>query len=322
MSTPAGWKGQPEAPPEKTDESTYILPTLGDIRFKGPAKTMAFYCWFLFIANVLGFFLLVVRFGNVLFTEFTHTYDLPTGSPGTLISTRFGFYYWVIVVPFVIYVAMLILGGIRATMPWHGPYSIIHTGVAILSTILEFAAAIGILAIGNNANSLSDPLNPGRSEFFCMLNSYPNNQLLTPKGCPTPTVPYTSTASTPLGWNDIFKNNFGFTWASFVIAAIQAVVGILMTRLFVVAFESGNTDVYLEGTYVPLDDQQKKMDHVVTSNTPIEQENEALLVESKIGAKIVAPAPISQQMSVSQVNQGGKKTNYNLSVYSKNDKAF
>jgi len=221
------------------EQSRTVLPRTFDIRYQGPGAIMQVFTLVLLVTNILTYVLFVVKQGNALFTTFLYTYDLPDNAPGTLLTTRFSFYFYFMVISFLFESAMLILCGIRVAIPWDNFYGTVHTIVAILAFVSEFATAIAMLVIATTVNTLGDPLNPANSEFFCAANSHPNNPALTPQGCPMPTNPYSIVVSaSDLHWNNIFTNNFGFTWAMVFLTLVQSAIGLMINTKFDVIFNN------------------------------------------------------------------------------------
>lgn len=214
-----------------------VLPRSFDLRYYGDGGIMQVLSWMLLVVNVLTFAVLMVKMGNVLFTNFVFTYDLPDSSPGTLLSTRFSFYYWFIILPIFFDIIVIILAGIRIAIPWDEVYGVLHTIAAVLAVIMSFSAGIAMSILGNTANTASNPLNPANSEFYCAANAHVSDPSLTLQGCPMPTNPYTITvAPGDLKWNSVFTNNYAFTWAILFLEIVQVIIGVVVSSRHKIIF--------------------------------------------------------------------------------------
>jgi hypothetical protein len=283
--------GKPQKP------EVIILPKVTDLRFIGPAKIMTALWVVLTVSTIIAYVLYIIKTANNNLTQFLFTYDLPVTSPGTLLSTRFSFYYWLITLSEIFEMTLIALAIVKIVIPWDYTFTILHVIVSGIALLMDFIAVIGMIILGQTANDASDPLNPLGSEFKCAANAHPNNPALTIQGCPMPTAAYSITVD-KLAWNSVSTNNFGFTWAFIVLEILQLTAGIMSTTRFKVIFSNVRVWIDEDNTTVsmPEEPMDETMEEAIDeAKKELEKENEEASEKPtvQIGKRF---SPVKQQL--------------------------
>jgi hypothetical protein len=271
-----------------------FLPTMDDLYFPRTSSKPRILWISIIVLEVLLVGLFLVRLGNFMNTTYTHTYNLPVNSPGTLLSTRNSLYYWFNLVALAFQFLVLIVGAARISSFWNSFCSTLHSIFLVLSSLSEIGLFILLLVLISSCNSEANPLNPCNDDLYCCAYAKPNDFANTLTGCPTPTTTCSITIDpVNLGWNSVFAYHFGFVITSLVITLILTGIGLF--------------------TSFGLDDMFSKVELDTSTNTFVVLGNEEGSLKTNDNQSKLSFSTSSEQQkpkgsTVMQSNQDYKKT--------------